>query len=63
MSRATEIRKAVKNVIVTQGKITGHDVNNIRDALKCNGTEIQNAINYYQFSPQQKSFRETYNFY
>ena len=63
MSKTVEIRKAVKNVIVTKGGVSGYDVNDIRDALKCNTVEIQNAMNYYRYSPQQKTFRETYNYY
>ena len=63
MSKTTEIRKAVKNVIATKGRISGYDVNDIREALKCSAVDIQNAMNYYRYSPQQKTFRETYNYY
>jgi len=63
MSKIIEVRRAVKAVIVNKGGLTGYDVNAIKAALKCNCVDVQNAINYFQFSPQQKTFREMYDFY
>ena len=60
---AKEIRKIVKNNIIAQGgKLYNYNLNNIRAMYGVNGTELQNAVNYFQYSPQQAKFRATYNF-
>jgi len=59
-----EIRNIVKNNIIAQGgKLYNYNLNNIRAMYGVNGTELQNAVNYFQYSPQQAKFRATYNFY
>lgn len=59
-----EIRAIVKNNIIAQsGKLYNYNLNNIRTMYGVNGTELQNAVDYFQYSPQQAKFRETYNFH
>ena len=61
---AKELRTIVKNQIVAQGgKLYNFNCNNIKNAYGVTATDIQNAINYFQFSPQQAKFRATYNFH
>ena len=60
----TELRKIVKNTIIAQGgKIYGFNCTNIYEFYGVSVTDLQNAINYFQYSPQQAKFRETYNFH
>lgn len=59
-----ELREIVKTTIIAQnGKLYGFNSTNIRNMYGASGTAIQNAINYFKYSPQQRTFRETYNFY
>lgn len=58
-----EIREEIKNAIIAQGgKLYGFNYNNLRNK-GVDGVKIQNAINYFQFSPAQENFRNTYNFH
>lgn len=57
-----EFKKIVKQTIMAQGEIYNYNINNWHDALGVSTTQIQNAISYFQFSPQQAKFRATYNF-
>ena len=58
-----EIRNEIKNAIIAQdGKLYNFNFNNLV-ALGANGTQIQNAANYFRYSPQQAAFREKYNFH
>lgn len=60
----TELKKIVKTTIIAQGgKIYNFNYNNWRTAYNVSGTSIQNAINYFRYSPQQEKFRTTYNFH
>lgn len=57
-----QIREEVKKALIAQGgKLYGFNANNIIVAYGCTGTDVQNALNYFKYSPQQKNFRETYN--
>lgn len=59
-----EIRTIVKNTIIAQGgKLYGFNFNNISKAYGITHIEIQNAMNYFQFSPTQAQFRKIYNFH
>ena len=59
-----ELKKIVKTTIIAQGgKLYNFNINNWRAAYGIDGTRIQNAINYFQYSPQQEKFRATYNFH
>lgn len=61
---AKELRAIVKNQIIAQGgKLYNFNCNNIKNAYGVTVTDIQNAINYFRFSPQQAKFRATYNFH
>ena len=61
---AKELREIVKNQIIAQGgKLYNFNCNNIKNTYGVTVTDIQNAINYFQFSPQQAKFRATYNFH
>ena len=58
-----QIRAEIKNAIIAQGgKLYNFNLTNITRALGCSSTDVQNAVNYFQFSPQQAKFRATYNF-
>lgn len=59
----TELRKIVKQIIIAQnGNIYGFNYNNLKSQYGITVAEFQNAVSYFKFSPQQKTFRETYNF-
>lgn len=58
-----EIREAIKNTIIAQGEVYNFNLNNIVAKYGCTLTEACNALNYFTYSPQQKRFRETYNFH
>ena len=53
-----ETRKAVKALVIAHGVsgITGYHIVDLMDAGH-NGTNIQNAINYFQFSPTTAKYR------
>lgn len=54
-----ELRKIVKNTLIAQkGKFYGFNFTNILNAYNVSGTEVQNAISYFKFSPQQANFRK-----
>ena len=58
-----EIREAVKKMIIAQGgKLYGYNITMLRNKYGWTGTQIQNATDYFRFSPQQKAFREKYNY-
>lgn len=59
-----ELRKIVKDNIIAQGgKLYNYNYNNAKALYGCNVTEWQNAMNYFQYSPQQAKFRAKYNFH
>ena len=58
-----EFKKIVTQTIMAQGEIYNYNINNWHDVLGVSTTQIQNAISYFQFSPQQAKFRATYNFH
>ena len=62
MSNTVEIRNAVKKVAIEVGldNITYDNIKAIKEAYSCSTTSVQNAINYFRYSPQQKAFRERY---
>ena len=61
---AAELRAIVKQAIIAQGgNLYGFNFTNWIKAYGVSGTQIQNAINYFQCSPQQEKFRATYNFH
>lgn len=55
-----EIREAVKRTLIAQdGKFYGYNANNLCE-LGANSIQIQNAVNYFKYSPQQENFRQQY---
>lgn len=60
----TELRKVIKNTIIAQnGEIYNFNINNIVKKYGVTYSECQNAMNYFSYSPQQKKFREQYNYH
>ena len=58
MSQLKELKPIVKTILIAQdGKFYGFNFNMLINRGYC-GTDIQNAVNYFQYSPQQKKFRE-----
>lgn len=54
-------RKAVKAIIIAQnGTVYNYNINNLRN-IGYDGTDIQNALNYFKYSPQQAKFREQFS--
>ena len=59
-----ELRAIVKQAIIAQdGNLYGFNCTNWRNTYGVSGTQVQNAINYFKYSPQQEKFRTTYNFH
>ena len=60
----SELKKIIRTTIIAQGgKLYNYNFNNWIAVYGVDGTRIQNAINYFQYSPQQEKFRTTYNFH
>lgn len=60
--KQSEVRSIVKQMIIAQGgKLYGFNANNLKP-LGITGTQFQNAMNYFKYSPQQATFRATYKF-
>lgn len=53
-----EVRKIVREYINRKGvdNINGYDFTEIRTKYGANGTQIQNAINYFKYSKQAKAY-------
>lgn len=62
MSKTTQIRQEVKKIAVKVGlnNILNLHVTAIAETCGCSHVDVLNAINYFCYSPQQKTFRETY---
>lgn len=59
-----EIRQLVKSAIIAQnGKLYNFNYNNLKKLYGIDVTQFQNAANYFRYSPQQKAFREKYNYH
>lgn len=58
-----QVREEIKNVIIAQGgQIYNFNLNNLHEAYGFTYGEMQNAMNYFSYSPQQAKFREQYNY-
>lgn len=58
----TEVRAEIKKAIIAQGgQLYNFNFNNLI-TLGATGTQCQNAMNYFRYSPQQAAFREKCNF-
>lgn len=53
------VRNEVRQLIIKVGmnNITGGDFVTIAEKLGCTHCDIQNALSYYRYSPQQEGFR------
>ena len=57
-----EIRKKVKETLIAQGGVIyNFNINNLVARYGCRVCAIQNAIDYFRYSPQQANFREAHN--
>lgn len=54
-----QVRNIVRQYVNKKGvdHINGYDFTEIREKYGATGTQIQNAINYFKYSPQQKKVR------
>ena len=58
-----EVRQLVKDAIIAQGgKLYNFNFNNLKALYNIDSVQLQNAMNYYKYSPQQAAFRSKYNF-
>lgn len=57
-----QIRNAVKNLIIEKGidNILNCHVTEVVEKLGCTYCDVQNAMSYFRYSPQQSKFRECY---
>lgn len=61
---AKEVRALVKKIIIAQGgKIYNFNLTNLYNAYGLSVGQVQNAIHYFSYSPQQAKFRAEYNFH
>jgi len=57
-----EIRTKVKKVLIAKGgTMLNADSIELTNRYGISCIDIQNALNYFKYSPQQKAFREAYN--
>lgn len=57
-----EIRQEIKNAYIAQGgKLYNFNLTNIARRYNVGACEVQNAMNYFRYSPQQAAFREKHN--
>lgn len=62
--KQNELKKIVKEIIINQGgTLTGANYLELKATHGISWTQFQNAMNYFQFSPTQESFRNKYNFH
>jgi len=60
MSKITEVRNEVRKKAIEVGLnniLCGH-ITEIAETCGCKCTDVQNALSYFNYSPQQKAFRE-----
>jgi len=56
---AYEVRKEIKALVISKGldNIIGADLNEIHDRTGATYGQMQNAINYFNYSPQAAKYR------
>jgi hypothetical protein len=56
---AYEVRKEIKALVISKGldNIMGADLNEIHNRTGATYGQMQNAINYFQYSPQTAKYR------
>lgn len=54
-----EIRNEIRNLIISKGikNIINADLNEIKNRTGANYTQLQNAMNYFRYSPQAAKYR------
>ena len=54
-----EVRKEIKALVITKGldNITNADLNEIHERTGAGYGQMQNAISYFQYSPQAAKYR------
>ena len=61
-SNTKQVRDAVKNLIIEKGanNILNRHITEVVERIGCTYRDVQNAMSYFRYSPQQAKFRECY---
>lgn len=61
-SNTKQVRDAVKNLIIEKGanNILNRHITEVVERISCTYCDVQNAMSYFRYSPQQEKFRECY---
>ena len=61
-SNTKQVRDAVKNLIIEKGanNILNRHITEMVEKIGCTYCDVQNAMSYFRYSPQQAKFRECY---
>lgn len=61
-SNTKQVRDAVKNLIIEKGanNILNRHITEVVERIGCTYCDVQNAMSYFRYSPQQAKFRECY---
>lgn len=61
-SNTKQVRDAVKNLIIEKGanNILNRHITEVVERIGCTYCDVQNAMSYFRYSPQQEKFRECY---
>nr|DAF20141.1 MAG TPA: hypothetical protein [Caudoviricetes sp.] len=61
-SNTKQVRDAVKNLIIEKGanNILNLHITEVVEKIGCTYCDVQNAMSYFRYSPQQAKFRECY---
>ena len=59
-SNTKQVRDAVKNLIIEKGanNILNLHITEVVERIGCTYCDVQNAMSYFRYSPQQAKFRE-----
>lgn len=59
-SNTKQVRDAVKNLIIEKGanNILNRHITEVVERIGCTCCDVQNAMSYFRYSPQQAKFRE-----
>ena len=55
-----QLRQEIKKLVISKGleNITGYDLNDLHERTGCGYCQMQNAINYFKYSPQTAKYRQ-----
>jgi hypothetical protein len=61
-SNTKQVRDTVKNLIIEKGanNILNRHITEVVERIGCTYCDVQNAMSYFRYSPQQAKFRECY---